>query len=406
MGATLVLAWRNIWRNTRRTLITAAAIGVGLAALIVTIGLTEGMRVHLVDVSTGALIGDAQIHATGWLQVRDETLTLPDPERLLTATLAAPAVRAVAPRVRGTALLAIGDRSAAVQLIGVDPTAEQAITTWATSLSTGAYLSGDDEVLIGRTLAKDLDVEVGTRLALTAADVHTGDMNGAMVRVAGILYTASPTIDERAVIVTLPQSQRLLGLPGAIHEIAMRLTLPPGGPEELVQAALAPLDADGLEVTSWRAVSPLAAQLMELQDVYLIFIGLIVFSIIALGIMNTLSMSLLERFHEFGVLRAIGTTPLRLATLVLTEAASLGVVGAAMGVGLGLLVHWPLTRTGLKLTETNFGDVSFATRIIPVLDVGWVVGSAVVFVALTTLVALIVAIRAARIQPAAALRQI
>lgn len=408
MGTTLVLAWRNIWRNTRRTLITAAAIGVGLAMLVFTIALVFGMHAHLVDVATGALVGDAQIHAPEWRATRDETLVVPDAEATLARLRGEPSVRAASPRVWTTGLLAVGDRSAPVQVLGVDPELERTVTTWPEHLVAGGYLAEDDQVLLGRDLAEELDVEVGTRLALTVADAATGDMNGAAVRVVGILYAANETLDDRTAILPLPAARRLVGLPGAVHEIALRLELPPDAPPEAVEAALAPVRAglgSAAVVEPWPEILPVVAGIMELQDVYLLVTGAIVFAIVALGIMNTLSMSLLERTHEFGVLRALGTAPARLAALVLTEAGLLGALGSVTGVGLGLLAQWPFAEEGLQLTESAIGDVDLATRIVPVLDAAWIGGSAVVFVLLTVLVALIVAVRAARIQPATALRE-
>ncbi|MEZ4436638.1 MAG: ABC transporter permease, partial [bacterium] len=170
---TLKLAWRNIWRNGRRTLITAAAIGLGVAALVFTQAMVEGMFHRMVGVATASMSGDAQIHAPGYRTTQDERLVIPAAAPLLDAARALPGAAAT-PRVFGTGLVAIGDRSQGVRVIGVAPDTERRVTNWAERLTAGRYLEAEGEALVGAALARKMDLELDTRLVLTMADIETG----------------------------------------------------------------------------------------------------------------------------------------------------------------------------------------------------------------------------------------
>lgn len=400
---TLKLAWRNIWRNGRRTLITAAAIGLGVAALVFTQAMVEGMFTRMVGVATASMSGDAQIHAPEYRATGDERLVIADPAPLLAEARALPGAAAT-PRAFGTGLVAIGDRSQGVRVIGVTPDTERQVTNWAERLTTGRYLQAEDEVLVGADLARKMELEPGTRLILTMADIETGEARAEALRVVGFLATGDMGLDQQSAVVSLPLAQRMMGIGDAIHEVVIDLE---GSTEQeaTVDAAIAPLRRDGREVVAWHQVNRVIAQAVEMQGFYLaIFIG-IVFFIISFGIVNTLAMSLAERRHEFGVLRAIGTTPGRLGGLVLTEAACLGLVGAIPGALLGTALNLWLARVGIDMAGTSQYGVTFTEPLYPVLDPIDPIWLSAVFTLLTVLVAAVSAWRAARVEPVEAMQR-
>ncbi len=400
---TLKLAWRNIWRNRRRTLITAAAIGLGVAALVFTQGLVDGMFGRMVGVATASMSGDAQIHLEDYRKTFDERLVLEEPGPLLDAARALDGVSA-APRTFGNGLVAIGDRSQGVRVIGIDPVAEQKVTNWTERLARGRYIEGPGEIMLGIELAEKMDLELDTRMVLTMADIHTGEARAEGLRIVGFLSTGDQGIDKQSAIVDIGLARRMMGVGGAAHEIALDLGVPTDQ-QAVVDRIIAPLQADGIEVVSWHVVNRMLAQVVELQGVYMgLFIG-IIFFIIAFGIINTLAMSLAERWHEFGVLRAIGTTPGRLGGLILAEAGFIGVVGSVPGalVGVGLVVYF--AGAGIDMSGTSQYGVTFTEPLYPVLDPLDPIWLGAVFTGLTVLVAGISAWRAARVEPVEAMRR-
>ena len=288
---------------------------------------------------------------------------------------------------------------------------ETRVTDWKKKIVAGSYpLSspgsgpGDDKaVLIGKGLAGKLELEAGARLVLTVARADGGDLEGALVRVAGIINTGIPLLDDHAVIGSLDLVGKVTGQAGRVHEIALRFDTPGRDRAEL-ERLLAPLRTPDLDVQPWQVLAPMISGMMDLQAFYLALATAIIFGLAAFGIVNTMSMSLLERFKEFGVLRAIGTSPGRLLGLILAEAASLGAVGAALGGGLGVGLTLIFRETGIPLGGMEAMGVTIESAIHPTLNypaVGLVI---LVFLVLTPLVALGPALRAARVVPVRALR--
>lgn len=401
---TLRMAWRNIWRNGRRTLITGSAIGLGLGTMIFWLGLQGGMNRYMQSSITGSYLGDAQIHVDGYRQTRETELLLPGGDALLARADALANVAAAAPRLLGTGLLAMGDRASGVELIGIDPEREREISNWDDRLIAGEYPSEPTHLLLGRDLAEKLEIEPGGRLVLTLADETTGELNSLLLTVTGVVFAGNPMLDRRAAILDRGTLAEAMGLPGRMHEIVLRLNVD----TELapaMAAALDPLRAPGLDVAHWLELAPGLASMRELQDFWYWITLLIIFGIIALGIVNTLAMSLAERRWEFGVLRAIGTSPGRLATMIFAEAASLGVLGALLGLGLGGLAHALTARYGLWMGGFEVAGVDFESRIYSEMEPPMALLVALVFIGLSTLTGLSTAVRAARVKPAESLRQ-
>lgn len=400
---TLRLAWRNIGRNGRRTAITAAALGVGVALVVFVWALMTGMFGRIVLVATGSLTGHAQIHAGDWRTTRDERTTLPHTADLLARARALPGVVAATPRVYTTGLLAVGDRAQGVQVLGIQPESERDVTNWGRRLVAGRLVAGPGEVVIGAELARVLDVEVDTRLVLTVADVETGAGEPERVELVGVLATGDPGLDKQTAIVSMALAQRLLGVAEA-HEIALLVDRPPGD-QAAIEAVIAPLAAPGLAVEPWQAINRMVAQALALQGVFLGIFVAIIFFLLAFGIVNTVAMSLAERTREFGVLRALGTPPGRLAGLILAEAGWLGAVGAVPGALIGAALTAWLGAVGLDLGATSAYGVRFTEPLYPHLSVAVTAGVAALFVALTMLTAGLAAWRVTRIRPVDALRR-
>lgn len=400
------MAWRNLWRNQRRTLITAAALALAVASMSFLLAMMDGMFARMVHTATAARSGEAQLHAPNYRETRDETLTIREAEATLQRARKAPGVVAASGRIWGLGLAAIGDRSRSVQLVGVDPEHEQRITNWQERLVAGHYLGQrDDEVLIGHELAAALEVGVGSKLVLTASDVRTGEAAADLMYVAGVLRTGDQLIDEQAVILPLRRAQRLTGLGGELHEVALDVDAPV---EEraAIEAVIGPLAVAGaVEPVPWHELNPVVAQSLEMQGVWMGVLILFVFVILGFGIVNTIAMSLAERMHEFGVMRALGTAPSMLGALIVVEASLLGLVGAVPGALAGLAISAWSQRVGLDFSGSSQMGMTLHEPIYPVPDVPGTLLVAVVFSGLTAITSIVSAIRAARVEPVEAMRR-
>jgi putative ABC transport system permease protein len=216
------------------------------------------------------------------------------------------------------------------------------------------------------------------------------------LRVAGIVKVGDPLLDRSAAIVRLDAAQRLLALGDALHVIALRVDGP---------AVLGRREAPERDVADWRSLAPVVQQMSELQAISFGTLLGIVGLILALGILNTLTMALVDRLQEFGVLRALGTRPRRLALMILIEAFDLGVVGVALGLALTAPVYLWASTSGIPMPGVEVGGVEFTHPLHARLMWGEVVGLGAALIALTVAVAGITAWRVTRVQPVEALRR-
>ena len=405
MNEIISFAWRNIWRNTRRTVITASAIGLGLALFVVAFAYTKGFLGFALEATTRSWTGEAQIHDARYAETREEEHTINGGMDVLAQARALPHVTAATPRVYGPGMAAMGDRTARVELVGIDLKSEPRVTSFFQKLSDGAWPAEQHHVLIGVKLAETLELGVGDKIVLTAADVRTGELNSHLARISGLIYSSNAYLDRQAALLPLQVAQKLLGLRGEIHEIALQMDIPAEA-EQPIAIALAPLKRQGLAIRPWQVVQRPLAAAMELNTQIMWISVFVVFLIAAFGIVNTMTMSFLERYHEFGVLRALGTRPNRLMALVLTEAACLGAIGVALGLALGLAIYWPFSVYGVTIGGAEAYGVSFDRNILFDLDAVATAELALVFWVLTIFTALGTARRAAAVQPIEALRQI
>ncbi|MEO1171671.1 MAG: ABC transporter permease, partial [Myxococcota bacterium] len=224
--STLALAWRNVWRAPSRTALTASAIGLALAMFVLMLAWVQGFIDFALESTTKAWSGMAQVHASAWVETEESSHVLPNGNGLLARARKIDRISAAAPRAYGEAMAAMGDRTAAVQLVGVDFVVEKRASGFVENLSDGKWPTAPNEVLIGVKLAEDLELGVGDKLALTAADIRTGALNGAAVRISGLLYTSNAFLDRGAVLGSLEAMQELLGLGQTFHEITLQVAAP------------------------------------------------------------------------------------------------------------------------------------------------------------------------------------
>jgi ABC-type lipoprotein release transport system permease subunit len=352
----LRFAWRNLWRNRRRTLITLAAVSLTSAILIASYTLTDGIMAHTLASATNLVMGEVQIHHPGYLSDRSMYAIVDQPHRIL-AGLADKGVPAAA-RSYGYGLAARETKSAGAQFWGVDPAREKAVFELADHLAEGRFLADEAEkgVVLGRKLAKSLGAGIGTEIVVViqAAD---GSMGEDLFTVTGILKAAGEGLDRNAALMHRDDFETLFVSEGRVHEIALntRNKLP------LTETArIAGETAPDESVETWRELAPMLSDMIAMSDSFSWLFGVFFFLAGGLGVMNTMLMATFERIREFGVLKALGATPFRIMRDVAAEALVLAVVSAIIGLAIGLPAAYYLQEVGLDLTAFAGGSPSFA----------------------------------------------
>ncbi|MFH1893116.1 MAG: FtsX-like permease family protein [Candidatus Zixiibacteriota bacterium] len=402
----LRLAIRNLFRNKRRTFITGTAIGIGLAALIWVDALMIGMEKNLIHSATASFLGDAQIHRDGFRETFEVEKTIGNLDGTLAKLDTEPIVERYTQRVMSFAMITSPANVSAISMVGIDPATEVDLSQIDEAIIEGKYIDGSNlrDILIGAKLAEILEVGLGDRVVMTATEAQTGDLAQEMFRISGIFRFRITDMDKGMVFIDLGKAQDMLGLDHGIHEIAIRFTDSEFGRDKSIPF-WSNLSTDGNEAFGWADILPQMAAAFELADFSTYLVGLILFGVVALGIINTLFMSLYERMYEFGVMRAVGTRPFAIGRLIVFEAGALAVVSSLIGIILGLAVSIISGQIGIDYTGIEYSGVTFREPLYPVMEVSQYIKFPFWVFVFTTLVSFYPATFAAKLMPAKAMRK-
>src|SRR5512146_208356 len=327
----LRLAWRNIWRHRRRTLIIVLAMGLAMAMMVFYDGLIGGFNEAIYGNAIRVLGGNIQIHAAGYREKIDSNPIIPlkDPAEVIAAAKANPDVISAAARITTGGLASNHEGAFPVTIIGIDPPAEQPVSLIAQHVSSGRWLTTEDRdaVLIGKGLADEMEAKVGDRITLVGTDVHKQSRQRTMT-VTGIYDIGLPDKEKTTLYISLPEAQELYGLPGQATEVDVNLKRV--GLEAGVVAALAP-KLPGYEVESWDKNYPELGTAVGNKNFAMNIFSVIIIVIAGIGILNMLLLAVYERTREIGLLGAIGLKPRQIALLFTLEGMMIGLVGVGVG---------------------------------------------------------------------------
>ena len=330
--STWTIAWRNLGRNRKRSLLAGGAIALGQFTFLATAAVMHGYAEQYFDSITGPLIGHVQIHAPQWRQDRAVDRTIDEVESVLEAIRADPAVERAAARLYAPVLAALAEEGFMAVVVGADPESEAVANGLLQRQELAAHL-GDGRVLVGRGFSRRHGIEAGAELAVIGQDID-GSIASELYEVAAVIDSPVDLVNSMGIVASLADVRTLLRMGSEAHEIVVHLTEADRVGETATRlAALPPLAA--AEVRPWHEVVPQMAGIIELMNTYTLVILLIVFLASAAGIANTLLMSTFERRRELGMLLALGSSPGRLFRLVAAEAVLLGLLGVAAGTALG-----------------------------------------------------------------------
>lgn len=398
----VTLAWRNLWRHTRRTIMILFALALGVWSMVVIAAISRGSMEQQLNNAILNLVGHVQLHAPGYRDdpVIDHRLAPPAGELL--AALNGPDALAWASRVRVPAVVASERESAGVTLVGIEPERERTLSFIAASITAGRYLESDDDpgLLLGRKLAEKLETGLGRRVVLLSQDPKNQVADRGF-RVVGLFDTQPQQMEEAYVFTGMATAQRMLKIGERVSEVAV---ITPD--RDRLEPALARLRAAApeLDIAPWYDIEPLLVLTQKITDAILLIWYVIVFSAMSFGLINTLLMAVFERTREFGLFQALGMPPRFILGQVLVESLILLLLALMLGNLLSAATLAAL-QGGIDLSVVAEGMelVGVAPVIYPAWRVGDLVASNLFVVVLGLAASLYPAWRASRHVPVEAI---
>ncbi|RRJ82794.1 ABC transporter permease [Aestuariirhabdus litorea] len=403
MALLLTLAWRNLWRNYRRTLIMLVAIVLGVWAMIFMTALLRGMVAQMLESGIETLVDHVQVQDRQFSDDPSIEHRIEAPAGPLLERLGQADVRAWTTRVRVPAVVSSERESRGVTLVGVDPMAEAKLSFAAGSMIEGRWLERPDEsgVVMGEELARQLQTRLGKRVVVMSQNPDN-EIADRGVRVVGIYRATLQGVEQRYLFMGRETAQHLLGIEGSVSEIALQLQDPAGA--EAVRDQLQALLPPAQLARSWQALDPYLATMLGVMDGFVLIWMLVVFLALSFGLVNTLVMALFERTRELGLMMALGLRPHRVLLQVLLEAILLLVLGLLLGNLLALASIRPL-EAGIDISAVARGMemMGAGSMLYPRLQLNDLVTANLVVVVLGVLASLLPAWRASRLRPLKAL---
>ena len=342
MNLTLRLAWRNLWRQPRRTWLTTGAMVFSNIILAVMVSLQFGMYDMMIDNTLAVFTGHLQVQAPGYKDDKKMRQSIPNAAGLAASLRQNLDVDTVAVRGTAFALASSDERSFGIQVIGIQPEYEARVSSLPGLLSEGRYPADNfaAEVVIGNVLARNLKVTIGDELTLLGSG-RDGSFAAAVVIVTGIFDTGMADLDRSIAQLPLGAFQDVFSMADQAHEIVIRvadLSLVPGIKQQV--QGLLPAD-ENLVVFDWDELEPSLKQAIQADIASAWFMYGILIILVAFSVLNTVLMSVLERTREFGIVMSLGLTPGRLGRLVVLETMLMGLMGLILGTLLGAgLILW------------------------------------------------------------------
>ena len=405
MNIILRLAWRNLWRQPRRTWLTVGAMVFSNALLVFMISIQFSTYELMIDNTLQAFTGHVQVQAPGYKDDLKMRQIVPDVASLASSLRRELGMETIAARAAAFALASSEERSYGLQIFGVETKFESLVSTIPGLVHEGRFLDDPDasEIVVGKVLARNLRVTLGDEVTLLGSG-RDGSFAAAIATVVGIFDSGVPDIDRSIAEVPLGFFQDVFYMEGAGHQVV--IAAPDLDSVAAIRTEVEGLVPASLAVLDWDALQPGLRQAIQADISSAFFMYGVLVVLVAFSVLNTQLMSVLERTHEFGITMALGIAPGRLGRLVFLETAFMGLVGLFLGalVG-GMITEWfgytGFSYPGMEEMAANF---NLPSRFYPqATPLTLFLGPAIVFVG-GMLAAIYPALRLHRLHPVEAMR--
>jgi ABC-type lipoprotein release transport system permease subunit len=397
------MAWRNVWRNKRRTLVTVAAMSLALFVMILYSGLIQGYLIGLERNILDLEMGDVQIFADGYRDDPSIYNRIEDHEELLAKLDDAGSPSSA--RLVAAGLAAAGDQSAGVVMRGVDVERDARVSHVNRHVSDGEWLDPGDAsgVVVGKMLARTLGVKKGDEIVVLTQGAD-GSMANDLYIVRGVLKAISDVVDRGGIFMNQEAFRELMVIPTGVHQIIVRR---PAEMELAPAAARVKELAPDHDVKSWRELLPTLASMLDSTSGVMYVMVIIIYTALAIVILPAMLLSVFERIREFGVLKALGVGPGGVLRLILVESGIQTGIALAAGCLLSIPALWYMVYTGIDMTW--IGGISISGI---AWDPVWkaavtqetYMGPVVTLVFIVSIAVLYPAVKAAFIAPVSAMR--
>lgn len=398
------MAARNVFRQKRRSFYTALAMFGGFFLASISIGFGDGSYGQVINAFTHGNMGHIQIHGKGYLDKPTLYNTITNYDEIGETVMEIDGIEGWTPRLYSGGLASVGTKTTGVQVVGIDPVRENRTMNFSGKVKKGEMIAdtANHNAMIGNGLAKTLEADVEDSIVIVsqAAD---GSIANDIYRISGIIDSGNDLSDRATIYLHIEDAQELFVLDGRIHEMVIlcdkvKKAVP------LTKKIRSVIDTSKYSVKSWHVFAKSFYEAMTADKQGNIIMQIVIAIIVAIGVLNTMLMSVLERTREYGVLKAIGTTPLQIFVLILFEVLILTVASVFIGAVMGIIGNSILAKVGIDLgiefsmggftTDKMVSEVSRDSLLLPTL-----------MVFLTAMfVSIFPALRAARTEPAKTMR--
>jgi len=404
------MAWRNIWRNTRRTILTISAIAFASLLLVFMLSFQFGSYETMINTSVKIHTGHLQIQAAEYREKRNIRYIVSDLNNIAAVLENIPQIASYTYRAQAFSLVSSAKRTYGAIVTGIDPAEEAGVSRLKSLVRQGAYLSGEDtdQALLGSLLARNLHVKIGDELTILGQG-RDGSIAATVVKVKGIFKSGIDDFDRSFLQIPLKTFQDVYAMRGMVHEVVIVAhSLSDVGPiKRTIQKDLSSLSTHQRLVTlDWDELMPGLRQSIEMDLISGLIFYILLVLVVAFSILNTFLMAIFERTKEFGVLLAIGTTPGRLTKVLLIESMTMAAIGIAAGIIVGSLLTLYFQLHGFDISGASelLSQFGITGRIFPKLS--WISATSgpTAVLIITFLAALYPALKVRKMKPVEAMR--
>ena len=420
------MAWRNIWRNKRRTFILVCAMASGLLGIFICEGFVNGWLDSMIDGAVNKNIGHVAVFAKGYYEnpAVEKHFVLDDALRKELESL--PDKKAWTPRLKVNGLISNSEHSGMINLVGTDPAREARVSIIPSRISEGRWLKNGDPraIVIGARLAEKFypqyweepslskhpnpfDRVLGKKLVLRSQQYDSDEVGSELFRVVGVYRSGMSAYDETNAYITLAAAQNLVNLDGRLTEVNIMLQSL-DSVDSSAQVLRKDIDPEKLAAMTWKQQQPMTTKMIQMVDSMIIIFYIIFYTAMAFGIVNTLLMAVNERYREIGIMLAIGTKKWQVVVMVVLESFFLAVVSVAFGNALGIGLIKYFERNGLDLSSWAEGMAMYGIGkiIYPSISLDSVITMSITTFVVAVVFSLYPATRAARFKPIEAIQKL